>query len=135
MLNDRWCEWVQLVEDGEEELALELASKEEKPLVALALSVARWDIRNRKDLSSYDALCMYYNRDSSDTCVGCPLWKVGQECWNHDSIFQRWHRMSKNYESSDSMAVRISKGLLESEMHEMLIHLYELEFKRIRGID
>jgi len=135
-----WLAWVNYIDPDDHSMVgriLVQTQKKYRPLVAAALSVAKWHKdnprRGRGAFSSCGLCCLYCTQSSSGfyTCMdGCSLFQMGEGCLDEDTVYDRWSDLS-DFNSTTEPSPAQSK--LADKMYKLLLGIYEAEYKRVIG--
>jgi len=127
-----WEPWIRLVKYNDVQWAIGYTPEKYKPLVALALSVAKWSREvsmNEGSDTKLCGLCVLYSggdnycyRSGGVECK-CPLIAMGEGCFSLGSKFSDWA----------SVTDRATEPQLVPSMRNLLLQVYEAEYKKVIG--
>ena len=90
-----WQPFIDIVDNEKVIPFFDKIPKDYQLIYALALSVGKWHpTRKRYNLGSSIncGLCIYNARIDAACCAICPLEKIGENCLDHGSLFDKWFR-------------------------------------------
>jgi hypothetical protein len=121
--------------------ALDDAPKKIKPLMALALSVAKWHPDRHNELFYGDpeglrdgtcGLCMYWaeagKRSTLDHCFLCPLGRAGHECNKSSESGSLWRPLWNS--QNDGVRLEFFRECAV-RLYDKLVELYLVEYFRV----
>lgn len=126
MNKDAWGPWIKLVEQNKVEKVINVTANKYRPLVATALSVAKWDKRfkGKLDEEINEGLCVFWNEyhrvnmlNCPTICDGCPIQKHDKSCNEKRSIYDCWC-----VSPTDDNRAR---------MYALLLRIYRKEYKKV----
>jgi len=135
---NEWEPWIRLVNYNDVQWAIGHTPEKYKPLVALALSVAKWSQEvdlNKGGDTKLCGLCVLYSggdnycyRSGGVECK-CPLIAMGEGCFSLGSKFSDWASVTEKKLKKDWT----TEPQLVLSMRNLLLKVYEAEYKRVFG--